>query len=244
MAGLAATIHLTRAGLSVICLEPREDFAEIVGESLDWSAPALLAQLGMPMEMLVERGAATFKRHATITSLDGVQQEYQPGAWLEESPWNVELRTLHLDRQQIHHLLMGAVRALGVVPIRDRAIEFFRTNDRILSVLTSGKKRIEARWVVDASGAAASLLGREFKVPAAVYGPRKNRPVGSLPDGSLERGNNAVSPERPRRIHGMVVGDSGSPRREQHWLCCAGIAIQTGACRGSQQRGDVGQADA
>ncbi len=173
MAGLAATIHLTRAGLSVICLEPREEFAEIVGESLDWSAPALLTQLGMPMEMLVERGAATFKHHVTITSLDGVEQEYQPGAWLEESPWNVELRTLHLDRQQIHHLLMGAVRALGVVPIRDRAIEFFRTNDRIFSVLTSGKKRIEARWVVDASGAAASLLGREFKVPAAVYGLKK-----------------------------------------------------------------------
>ena len=204
LAGLAATIHLTRAGLDVTCLEPREDFSEIVGESLDWSAPALLAQLGLPMETLVESGAATFKRHVTITSLDGVQHEYQPGAWLGGSPWKVELRTLHLDRQQIHQLLVEAVRALGVVPIRDRAVEVVRTNDSILSVLTSGKKRIEARWVVDASGAGASLLGREFKVPSAVYGPRKTALWAHFPTERWQEGTTLYTLSGPGEYMGWL----------------------------------------
>jgi glycine/D-amino acid oxidase-like deaminating enzyme len=76
LSGLAAAIHLTRAGLKVICLEPRETFARIIGESLDWSAPLLFAQLGLPMEELVRTGAATFKRHITVTAADGAQEEF------------------------------------------------------------------------------------------------------------------------------------------------------------------------
>ena len=188
LAGLAATIHLRRAGFSVICLEPRERFAEIVGESLDWSAPGLLAQLGLPMEMLVERGAATFKRHVGIISPDGLEQEYHPGSWLEENPWNVELRTLHLDRQQLHSLLVEAVRAVGGVAVRDRAVGIERREDRIQAVITSGQRRIDARWVIDASGAAASLLAREFKISSAVYGPRKTALWGHFPTKHWQEG--------------------------------------------------------
>jgi len=90
VAGQAAAIHLARGGLRVICLEPRESFKQIVGESLDWSAPQLFAQLGLTMEELVESGAATFKRHITVTARDGSQEEFLPGAWLTERPWNVE----------------------------------------------------------------------------------------------------------------------------------------------------------
>lgn len=69
----------------------------------DWSAPQLLEQLGLTMEELVATGAATFKRRITIAAPDGSQQEYLPGAWLAESPWNVEIRTLHLDRFQVNN---------------------------------------------------------------------------------------------------------------------------------------------
>jgi hypothetical protein len=55
------------------------------------------------MEELVATGAATFKRRITIAAPDGSQQEYLPGAWLAESPWNVEIRTLHLDRFQVNN---------------------------------------------------------------------------------------------------------------------------------------------
>ena len=173
LSGLAAAIHLTRAGLQVICLEPRENFTKIIGESLDWSAPLLFAQLGLPMEELVRTRAATFKRHITVTAVDGTQEEFLPGAWLAERPWNVETLTLHLDRLQIHALLQAEVRAQGTVTLHERAIGFEVRDNRILCVQTSAGRSLRPRWVVDASGAAASLLGREFNLPSASYGPRK-----------------------------------------------------------------------
>ena len=56
LAGQAAAIHLASGGFRVICLEPRESFHHIVGESLDWSAPQLFAQLGLTMDELVASG--------------------------------------------------------------------------------------------------------------------------------------------------------------------------------------------
>jgi flavin-dependent dehydrogenase len=173
LSGLAAAIHLTRAGLKVICLEPRETFTNIIGESLDWSAPPLFAQLGLSMEELVRTGAATFKKHITVTAVDGTQEEFLPGPWLAEPPWNVETRTLHLDRLQIHTLMQEAVRAQGLVTLHERAIGFEICDARILCVLTSGGRSIRPAWVIDASGAAASMLGREFNLPSTSYGPRK-----------------------------------------------------------------------
>jgi flavin-dependent dehydrogenase len=173
LAGQAAAIHLARHGLSVICLEPRESFHNIVGESLDWSAPQLFEQLGLTMEKLVASGAATFKRHITVTAPDGSQQEYLPGKWLTERPWNVEIRTLHLDRLQVHNQLQQSARAHGVATIHERAIGFDIRDRRILTVETSGGHCIWAPWIIDASGAAASVLGREFSLPSVAYGPRK-----------------------------------------------------------------------
>jgi len=173
LAGQASAIHLARGGLRVICLEPRESFQQIIGESLDWSAPQLFAQLGLTMDELVTSGAATFKRHITVTAADGSRQEYLPGDWLTKRPWNVEIRTLHLDRVQIHNQLQQSVRAHGIVILHERAVGFDIRNRQILAVETSGGHRIRAPWVIDASGAAASVLGREFSLPSVAYGPRK-----------------------------------------------------------------------
>ena len=173
LAGQAAAIDLARGGLRVICLEPRESFHHIVGESLDWSAPQLLAQLGLPMEELVSSGAATFKRHITVTAPDGSQQEYLPGAWLTARPWNVEIRTLHLDRLQVHDQLQQSACAHGIVTLHERAIGFEIRDRRISAVETSGGHCIRASWIIDASGAAASMLGKEFSLPFVAYGPRK-----------------------------------------------------------------------
>ena len=173
LAGQAAAIDLARGGLRVICLEPRESFHNIVGESLDWSAPLLFAQLGLPMEKLVSSGAATFKRHITVTAPDGSQQEYLPGAWLAERPWNVEIRTLHLDRLQVHNQLQQSACGHGIVTLHERAIGFEIRDRRISAVETSGGHCIRGSWIIDASGAAASVLGKEFSLPFAAYGPRK-----------------------------------------------------------------------
>lgn len=173
LAGQATAIHLARGGLRVVCLEPREDFNSIVGESLDWSAPQLFAQLGLTMEGLVDSGAATFKRHITVTASDGSQKEYLPGEWLAERPWNVEVRTLHLDRLQIHQQLRQAADAHGIKFLGERATGFEIRDRSILRVETSEGRSLRAAWVIDATGAAASVLGREFSLSSVAYGPRK-----------------------------------------------------------------------
>ncbi len=33
--------------------------------------------------------------------MDGASRDYSPGEWLARSPYNVELRTLHVDRLQL-----------------------------------------------------------------------------------------------------------------------------------------------
>lgn len=173
LSGLAAAMHLTRGGLKVVCLEPRESFTRIIGESLDWSAPQLFAQLGLPMEELIRTGAGTSKRHITVALPDGTRREYLPGAWLAEKPWNVETRTLHLDRLQVHTMLQERAVAQGTIILHERATGFDVRDGKILGVQTSEGRVFRPRWVVDASGAAASLLGRAFNLPYASYGPRK-----------------------------------------------------------------------
>jgi flavin-dependent dehydrogenase len=173
LAGQAAAIHLARGGMRVVCLEPHESFPQIIGESLDWSAPQLFAQLGLTMEELVASGAATFKRHITVISTDGSREEFLPGAWLAERPWNVEVRTLHLDRRQVHERLKQSAQAHGIRTLHERVIGFEICDRRIMSVATAEGRSIRAPWFIDASGAAASLLGREFKLSSVAYGPRK-----------------------------------------------------------------------
>ena len=53
LAGKAASLHLAKAGLKVICIEPAEASRQPVGESLDWSGPELLRELGLPMEEVI-----------------------------------------------------------------------------------------------------------------------------------------------------------------------------------------------
>src|SRR5271163_4426441 len=101
LAGKAAALHLARAGLSVVCVEPADITRQAVGESLDWSAPDLLKALGLPMEQLVSREIATWKRHVTLQLPDGCSEQYIPSAWLTRAPFRVELRTLHVDRQRL-----------------------------------------------------------------------------------------------------------------------------------------------
>ncbi|MGB9416508.1 MAG: FAD-dependent oxidoreductase, partial [Acidobacteriaceae bacterium] len=76
LAGMAASIHLVRAGLRVLCLEAASSDTDAVGESLDWSAPDLLENLGLSMEELIRRGIATYKRHVILKLQDGAEQQY------------------------------------------------------------------------------------------------------------------------------------------------------------------------
>jgi flavin-dependent dehydrogenase len=179
LSGIAAAIHLARSGFRVLCIEQRKEIANILGESLDWSAPELFAQLGLPMDDLIATEAATWKRHITVTGTHCGREEYLPGPWLSKSPWNVEVRTLHLDRDRTDARLRETARQLGVIILNERVADFAVLDEsnararRILGLRTAQGTFVRASWFIDASGSDASLLGRRFGLKSVAYGPRK-----------------------------------------------------------------------
>jgi len=172
LAGKAASIHLARSGLSVICIEPHQT-RQAVGESLDWSAPDLLKTLGLPMEQLVKRGVATWKKHVTVQLRDGYSERYSPSIWLSRAPFHVELRTLHVDRVRLDEELLNLAITHGVQVIRDKVAGVERKENKILSVKTAAGSTFTANWFIDSSGFAAPVLAREFNLPAIEFGPAK-----------------------------------------------------------------------
>jgi menaquinone-9 beta-reductase len=173
IAGMAASIHLANAGLRIVCIEADPLDSNPIGESLDWSAPDLLKRLGLPMEHLLEQGIATYKRHVVLKLRDGAQQEYVPGEWLGRPPYNINLRTLHVDRGLLDKALREIVERHGVRWLNDRVLHVETEGQFVQAVVTENGQRIASRWVIDASGSGASLLPRLFQLPVYEYGPHK-----------------------------------------------------------------------
>ena len=172
LAGKAASLQLARSGLTVTCIEP-ETSGQAVGESLDWSAPDLLKALGLPMEQLVSRRIATWKRHVTLQLRDGCSKRYIPSDWLARAPFHVELRTLHVDRMRLDEELLSLTTAHAVAFAHDKVVSVERKGRRIISVKTAGGSIFAAKWFIDSSGFAAPILAREFKLRAIEFGPPK-----------------------------------------------------------------------
>jgi menaquinone-9 beta-reductase len=173
MAGKAASLHLARAGLKVICIAPAESTRQPVGESLDWSAPDLLKALGLPMEYLLENHIATWKRHVTLKMRDGCSRHYIPKPWLGKPPLNVELKTLHLDRMRADQEMLKRTVEAGVRLVPDKVVAVERIGKHIASVRTSSGITYSAAWFIDASGIGASVFAREFNLRKIEYGPAK-----------------------------------------------------------------------
>ena len=173
LAGKAAALQLAKAGLKVICIAPEEGTRPPVGESLDWSAPELLKNLGLPMDRLIETRMATWKRHVTLRMRDGCSEHYVPTSWLGEPPLNIELKTLHLDRVRTDQELMNLTSEVGARLVQDKVIAVERAGKRITSVRTAGGAKYSGRWFIDASGIGASLIAREFNLPKIEHGPAK-----------------------------------------------------------------------
>jgi flavin-dependent dehydrogenase len=173
LAGKAASLHLARAGLKVVCIEPGEAIRQPVGESLDWSAPDLLNALGLPMDDLIGAQMATWKRHVTLKSRDGCAEHYVPTPWLGGAPFHIELRTLHVDRLLLDQKLRKMAIAGGVTLIQDKVAGIERDGKNISAVHAASGARFSSPWFIDASGFATSLLAREFNLPAISFGPAK-----------------------------------------------------------------------
>ena len=173
LAGKAASLHLAKAGLKVVCIEPAESIRQPVGESLDWSAPELLNALGLPMEDLIQARMATWKRHVTMKLRDGSSEHYVPSEWLAGAPFHIELRTLHVDRPRLDQELLKMAVSGGVTLVRDKVVGVEKKGKKISAIHTAGDSRFSSPWFIDASGFACSLLAREFNLPAIQHGPAK-----------------------------------------------------------------------
>jgi menaquinone-9 beta-reductase len=173
LAGKAASLHLARAGLKVVCIEPQQAVRPPVGESLDWSAPDLLTRLGLSPESLIASHTATWKRHVTLKMRDGCEAHYVPSSWLGGPPFYVNLATLHVDRTRLDDELQKIVVDEGVTFLRDRVMELETSDQKIRWVQTEGGVRVSSPWFIDASGIGASLIARKFDLPLLQYGPTK-----------------------------------------------------------------------
>lgn len=171
---MAASIHLVRTGLRVLCVEAASGDTDAVGESLDWSAPELLKNLGLPMDDLIHQGIATYKRHVILKLQNGAEQHYVPAAWLGRAPFHTELRTLHVDRIELNASIRAIAIRDGVQIQVDRVIGVEKDSTRrVLALNTERGTRITSPWFVDASGFAASLFPRAFQLAMHEYGPNK-----------------------------------------------------------------------
>jgi flavin-dependent dehydrogenase len=173
LAGMAASLHLAKAGFRVVCIEPETGVRQPVGESLDWASPALLGALGLPWEDLIQSGIATYKRGVTMQLRQGEAQEFRPPPWLAQPPFHIELQTIHVDRMRLDRELQDLVIGRGVTIIHDKALTVEKRGMRIVSIQTASGAQFASPWFIDASGSFTSFLAREFNLPAVAYGPRK-----------------------------------------------------------------------
>jgi hypothetical protein len=125
------------------------------------------------MDDLIRRGFATYERGVTLQLSGGRSEDYRPGPWLARPPFNVELRTIHVDRMRLDRELQDLVLRQGVTVVHDKAISVEKTGMRIASIHAASGGRFASPWFIDASGSFTSLFAREFRLPAIEYGPRK-----------------------------------------------------------------------
>jgi menaquinone-9 beta-reductase len=173
LAGKAASLHLARAGMKVVCIEPQQAVRPPVGESLDWSAPDLLCTLGLSQEKLLESRIATWKRHVTLKMRDGCDAHYVPSEWLGGPPFYVNLATLHVERTQLDAEILKMVLDEGVTFVRERVLDLETVDRKVLSAQTESGARLASPWFIDASGIGASVIARKFNLPTLQYGPTK-----------------------------------------------------------------------
>jgi len=173
VAGLAAAIHLCRAGLRVLCIEPEPFPHDRVGESLDWSSPSLLAEVGLSRELLVGENAATLKRNIKVVAPGKPESVGEPPEWWSAPPLRFEHVTLHVDRREMDDRLYARAVDLGVEFLWDRVREVEAEGERVVAVATADGRRVEASWFVDAGGRNARLFARKFAIRRIDYGREK-----------------------------------------------------------------------
>ena len=164
---------VARAGLAVTCVDPEPFPHRRVGESLDWSAPRLLDELGVSWRSLVDDGAAVLKRGIRVEAAGEKPAVASPPPWVGRFPFRFGVLAVHVDREEMDRRLWRSAEREGVDFVWERVREAEVDGDRVLAVTTTSGRRLAAGWFVDASGRGCRLLGRRFGIAASPLGPAK-----------------------------------------------------------------------
>ncbi len=173
VAGLAAGVRLARSGRRVLCIESAPFPHDRVGESLDWSAPGLLAEIGIASEELLRDGVATTKNNIEVVTTERPVFTRDPYEWFRQPPLLFEVVTLQVDRFAMDRKLHDLAQRYGVEFLQDRVVDLETDCGRICSITTQGGRRITARWFIDASGRGTRILARKFGISKTDYGRTK-----------------------------------------------------------------------
>ena len=172
IAGLAASVLLRNAGLSVICLDGQAHPHRKVGESLDWSSPRLLGRVGIDVDALIADEIATPKKNIVVCELGKEAWTATPPPAIRRRPLRFETVTLHVDRAALDARLFDHASALGTAFIWERVTSVDTAGERVTGCSTAAGRRVEARWYIDASGT-ARVLSRAMAIPIVGYGRPK-----------------------------------------------------------------------
>jgi flavin-dependent dehydrogenase len=172
IAGLAASVRLRTAGLSVVCLDGQTYPHQKVGESLDWSSPGLLERLGIDVKKLLADEIATYKRNIVVYERGRAEWIAAPPALIRRQPLRFEIVTLHVDRAALDSRMFERASALDTAFVWERVTTVHTTAGRVTGCVTDAGRHIKARWYIDASGT-SRVLSRAMDIPAVTYGRQK-----------------------------------------------------------------------
>ena len=173
IAGLAASVLLRNAGLSVVCLDVQAYPHRKVGESLDWSSPGLLRRVGIDADALIADEIATYKKNIVVCELGKTEwTATPPPASGDRRCASKPSRCTSTGRPSMRGSSSRRARS-GPTFIWERVTERGRgPANAITGCSTTAGRRVEARWYIDASGT-ARVLSRAMGIPIVAYGRQK-----------------------------------------------------------------------
>ncbi|MCP5027308.1 MAG: FAD-dependent oxidoreductase, partial [Actinomycetia bacterium] len=169
LAGLATATHLARRQRRVVCIEHQSWPRPAVGESLEFSAPGLLAAIGVDLED-GERQQYLFPK--TSVQISGGSEEFAvwPPPWFAGPPIWCSRLAFHTDRVELDQHMLQLATNNGAEVLPERVTSVARCNDRVTGLTTNRGTRVTAQWYVDATGHDTRLFGRTLELETVPLG--------------------------------------------------------------------------